>query len=89
MAIAEGIGGTYEGATSVIEDGQTGRQEKVISRTIGDKRVTIKIRELVAPSDPLILLTKASVYTKKMPGSRFPVPAINRRIKEALVKVPR
>ena len=89
MAIAEGIGGTYEGSTSVVEDGQLGRKEKVITRIVDGMRVTVKIREKVAPSDPLVLLTKASLFTKQVPGSRFPAPVINRRIKEALIKVAR
>lgn len=87
--LGEGIGGEYEGATAIIEDGQPGRKEKVIIRIVGDKRVTVKLRERVAPVDPLILLTKAGIYTKQVPGSRYPTPPINRRVKEALIKVSR
>lgn len=84
--IGEGFGGEYV-TPAGVED-TPGRREKVITRLVNGKRVTIRVRDKVAPVDPLVLLTKASLYVKQVPG-RFPMPPINRRIKEALIKVAR
>lgn len=85
MTYGEGFGQEYSPPSQSVQ-GQVGRHEKVITRVIEGKRVTIRVREFVAPSDPLILLMKASLYTRQVPGSRFPVPPISRRIKEALIR---
>ena len=81
----EGFGRDYEAALPVV-DGQEGRREKVVTQIIGGKKVTITIRESIAPTDPVVLLTKASLYTQVLKNAKFPMPPIRREIKEALIR---
>jgi hypothetical protein len=81
----EGIGGTYTVVTPVEDT--PGRQEKVITRIVDGKRVVVRVRADVAPVDPMLVLIRASLYSKAVRGAPFPVPPISRQIKEALTRM--
>lgn len=82
---APGIGGTYS-PPSIVEDGEYTRNEKVITKVIRNKKITIRVRTHISPVDLILLHTKASIYTKQT-GGLYPVPPISRKVKEALIEV--
>ncbi len=64
----------------------TGRNEKVIVRHVGNQVVTVVVRDRVAPTDPYMLLLRATLYTKRVPNSVFPAPPVSRQLKEILIR---
>jgi hypothetical protein len=71
------------------EDVGTQRREKQIVTVIGGQQVTLIIRDTIVPEDPYLNMVRAAAYPYQMgggPNSRYPVPPVNRLIKDVLIK---
>ena len=83
-----GFGRTYNREVP-SEDVGVGRREKRIRSVVGGQQVTVTIRDTIVPEDPFLNLVKASAYPYQMGGganARFPVPPVDKDIKDALIK---
>jgi len=88
VVVGEGFGKTYERPVP-SEDVGIGRREKRIRSTVGGQRVTLIVRDTIVPEDPYLNLVRASAYQYLMgggAGARFPVPPVDKEIKDALIK---
>ncbi len=85
--VGDGIGRVYQREVP-NEDIGIGRREKRIRTTVGGQRVTIIVRDTVVPEDPFLNMVRAAAYPYMMGGgsTRFPVPPVDKDIKDALIK---
>ena len=84
----DGIGRVYQPEVPTQDVG-VGRREKQIRTMVGGQQVTVIIRDTIVPEDPYLNLVRAAAYPYMMgggSGSRFPVPPVQKDIKDALIK---
>ena len=88
IIVGEGIGRTYTKEVP-SEDVGVGRREKQIRTTIAGQRVTVIVRNTIVPEDPYLNMVRAAAYPYMMgggPDARYPVPPVDKEIKDALIK---
>jgi hypothetical protein len=84
----EGFGKTYIREVP-NEDVGVGRREKRIRTVVGGQRVTVIVRDTIVPEDPYLNLVRAAAFPYQMgggAGAKFPVPPVDKDIKDALIK---
>lgn len=88
--IGEGFGQTVSSPPVPSRDIGEYRREKMVRTMVGSNEVTIILRDTVVPEDPILNMMRATAYTWQVgrgaQRARFPVPAVGREIKDALIK---
>lgn len=87
--VGEGFGRTYKREVPNEEVG-VGRREKQIVTVVGGQQVTVVVRDTIVPEDPYLNMVRAAAFPYQMgggAGARFPVPPVDKDIKDALIKV--
>jgi hypothetical protein len=92
LEVGAGIGQVYvptypsTGVTVLDHHGLPIMEERTVIRRVGEKKITVLIRNRIRPEHPYLNLVRATAYTYQFVGSPFPVPPLRREARLSFVK---